>query len=88
MQNREAAEHVTDSMLALAKDVMASLNKIDAMNREGKVSREEAALYRQSVLGGLDKMLTENLTGIFERYPELRPVCACSEPPQENKQHD
>ncbi|WP_336999071.1 hypothetical protein [Pantoea agglomerans] len=88
MQNREAAEHVTDSMLALAKHVMASLNKIDAMSREGKVSRKEAALYRQSVLGGLDKMLTENLTGIFERYPELRPVCACYEPPQENKQHD
>ncbi|TPD93651.1 hypothetical protein FJP68_14840 [Pantoea vagans] len=88
MQNREAAEHITDTLLTVAKHVTTSVNIIDAMNREGKVSREELVLYRQSVLGALDRMLTENLAGIFERYPDLRPVCACSEPPQENKQHD
>jgi|GEM_PF-4693312 len=31
MQNREAAEHITDSLLALAKPVLASVNKTDAM---------------------------------------------------------
>ncbi|WP_312041102.1 hypothetical protein [Pantoea eucalypti] len=88
MQNREAAEHITDSLLALAKHVTTSVNKIDVMNREGKVSPKEAALYRQSVLGALDKILTENLTGIFEQHPELRPRCSCCEPPHEEKDHD
>ena len=46
MQNREAAEHITDTLLTVAKHVTTSVNIIDAMNREGKVSREELALYR------------------------------------------
>ncbi|KAA5974396.1 MULTISPECIES: hypothetical protein [Pantoea] len=84
MKNREAAEHITDTLLALAKLVTTSVTKIDGMNSEGKVSSDEAALYRQSVMGPLDEMLRANLSGIFELYPELRHKCpCCAYPPEE-----
>jgi len=88
MQNREAAEHVTDTLLGLAKLVMSSVRKIDAMHTEGKVSSEEATLYRQRALDTVDKMLNENLTPIFERHPELMPKCACCETPHEDAEPD
>lgn len=76
MQNREAAECITDTLLTLTKLITTSVRNIDEMSRQGTVTSEEAALYRQSVLGPLDKILTENLTGIFERYPDLKPSCS------------
>jgi len=88
MQNREAAEHITESLLAVTKLVTTSVNKINVMNSEGKVSPKEAELYCHSVLDALDKMLTENLIDIFEQHPELRPRCSCREPPEKEKDHD
>lgn len=88
MQNREAAEHATDTLLGLTKRVMSSVSKIDARHTEGKVSSEEATLYRQSALDAADKMLNENLTPISERHPELMPMCACCETSHEDAEPD
>ncbi|TDS67708.1 hypothetical protein C7434_3446 [Pantoea sp. PNA 14-12] len=88
MKNREAAEFVTETLLALTALVTTSVQKIYDMNKDGKVSSEEAALYRQSLMDPLDKMLGANLEGIFEQHPEMRPQCTCCESQQEEKMDD
>ncbi|MHB2054662.1 hypothetical protein V8Z79_06015 [Pantoea dispersa] len=78
MQNREAAQYVTETMLAVFNTLTTSVQQINALVQEGKVSSAEADLYRQSVMGPLDKMLVSTLTSVFERYPELRPASSCA----------
>ncbi|MDF7630462.1 hypothetical protein PUG46_14420 [Erwiniaceae bacterium L1_55_4] len=82
MQNREAAKYVAKTMLAVVETITTSVEHIDAMKQEGKVSAEEAELYCQNVMDPLDKMLVANLTTIFERYPDLRPKCPCADSQQ------
>jgi len=88
MLNREAAQYVTEIMLTVLNTITTSLEHINDLKQEGKVSEQEAKLYHQNVMVPLDKMLVANLTTIFERYPDLRPKCSCADSPQEEAQHD
>lgn len=88
MLNREAAQYVTETMLTVFNTITTSLEHINDLKKDGKVSEEEAKLYRQNVIVPLDKMLVANLTSIFERYPDLRPLGTCALTPYAQDQHD
>jgi hypothetical protein len=77
MQNREAAQHATETLLSAAKMITGSFEKINALEQEGKVTEEEADLYHFHILESLDDMFISVLEPIFDIHPDLRPTC-CS----------
>lgn len=77
MQNREAAVFVTNTLMSITNDVIASRNAIYEYEKQGKVSKEEAETYCQNVMGPLEQMLSSVLGPLFETHPGLRPHCRC-----------
>lgn len=75
MQNREAAAFVTNALMSIMNDVIASRNAIYEYEKQGKVSKEEADTYCLNVMGPLDQMLSSVLSPLFEAHPGLRPTC-------------
>lgn len=78
MQHRETAEKVTETLLEVANKLVASVRLVDASEKDGKVSMDEADAYRKGVMGSLDELLQSTLTTIFATHPDLRPACSCA----------
>lgn len=78
MQHRETAEKVTETLLEVASKLAASVRMVDASEKDGNVSVDEADAYRTGVMGSLDEMLQSTLTPIFATHPDLRPACCCA----------
>lgn len=79
MQNREAAQYVTESLMDVMNKVMTSVEHIDALKEGNKVSQAEAKTYRLNMVGALDKMLQSVLNPVFAIHPDLHPKCRCCE---------
>lgn len=83
MQNREAAQCATESLLSAAKIITGSFVKLDALEQEGKVTEEGSDRYHFHVMESLDDMFESVLKPIFEIHPDLRPTCPCCESAEE-----
>ncbi|SNY71026.1 hypothetical protein [Pantoea sp. GL120224-02] len=85
MQNREAAQCATESLLSAAKIITGSFEKLDALEQEGKVTEEESDRYQFHVMESLDDMFESVLKPIFEIHPDLRPPCPCCDSAEEEE---
>jgi len=79
MQNREAAQYVTETFQSVTTTLFASLKQIDILEQEGKVSNAEADAYCHNVIEPLEQMLNSVLSPIFDIHPDLNfKCCYCS----------
>jgi len=86
MQNREAAQYAVETLLLATNTITDSFEKLDALEKEGKLTEEEFELFHYHVMESLDDMFLSVLKPIFDIHPDLRPACPCCACVEEDEQ--
>ncbi|MCS3401347.1 MULTISPECIES: hypothetical protein [Pantoea] len=87
MHNREAAKHITDTLLAVTTTLKESVKFIEELKFKGKVSSKEASQYHQSVADALTKLHNVKLNNLFGLHPDLKHECPCCGNASEKEKH-
>jgi len=85
MQYREAAVRISQTIRMIHRELGESVGYVFEYENAGKISTEEADAYFEKIQRISDKLLTEIMDPICERYPDLRPKCNDCEGLQEHK---
>jgi hypothetical protein len=87
MQNRNAAQIATETLLSVTDSLISSVVQIDGLEEEGKVSHKEADAYRSGIMPLVGQLFESVLNPILQIHPDLRPKCRCCESSETKGEH-